>query len=273
MDADAVQELLGALQKPQIVDLELIDGDATEHAVALLPEGYKLESLKALLPPPRRIRQAVTATTVESFTRYVNAYHTGRCAVFADEDKARFEAVLDYHKPSGERGEQEHVVTYGAPFSLEWQAWVGNHGKFLPQVEFATFLESRLPEIVAPAPASLLELALDLQVHKAVVFRSDHVLQNGQTRFRYEEEISGSSSRNGELVIPKSFTIRVPVFQGEPPVDVEALFKYRLADQKLTLGYQLLRHEYVVIGAARKVAESLRAGLDPAVQYYRGKRS
>ena len=274
MDADAITEIRNVLGKPQLHEL------GGERAFVTLPPNYRLEDVSKLLPPPERPQQRVKLTTVESFVAYVNRYRTESTAVFADETVGKFEAVLDYHGapvqrglalPPG-RGHQDHLAYYDAPHSVEWKAWAARDGQWMTQLDFAQLIESRLTDVVTPAPADLMQLALELQVHKAAEFRSEQVLQTGQTRFRYEETISGSS-RGGELAIPKAFTILVPIFTGEKPQPVELLFRFRLQDAKLSLSYQIQRREQLVAQAALQVSESIRAGLHADVQFYRGTRA
>jgi uncharacterized protein YfdQ (DUF2303 family) len=292
MDAEAVRELVDSIARPELHEL------GTEHAIITLPPEFKIEDAKRFLPPPSRPQQKVQLTTVESFVAYVNRYRTGSTAVFADETVGKFEAVLDYHnavtlieptKPAAggdeiaarivaystsdvRRGHQDHVAFYDAPHSVEWKAWAGRDGQWMNQQDFALFVESRLLEVISPAPADLMQLALELQIHKAAEFRSEQVLQSGQTRFRYEETISGSS-RGGELAIPKAFTIAIPVFLGEKPETIELLFRFRLQDAKLSLSFQVQRKEQIVAAAAQRVSEAIRAGLDKDVQFYRGRRA
>jgi len=273
MDADAITEIRNVLGKPQLHEL------GGERAFVTLPPNYRLEDVSKLLPPPERPQQRVKLTTVESFVAYVNRYRTASTVVFADETVGKFEAVLDYHRAAllepddcPERGDQDHLAFYDAPHSVEWKAWAARDGQWMTQLDFALLIESRLTDVVTPAPADLMQLALELQVHKAAEFRSEQVLQTGQTRFRYEETISGSS-RGGELAIPKAFTILVSIFTGEKPQPVELLFRFRLQDAKLSLSYQIQRREQLIAQAALQVSESIRAGLHADVQFYRGTRA
>lgn len=272
MDADAISTLLDALRRTEVVDLEGL----VERGVVTVPEGCRLEDVSKFLPPPARVRQRVTLSTVESFVGYVNAYAEPSATVFADENVGTFEAVLDYHVPvkgrdDDGRGDCDHVAHYAAPHSIAWKAWDTRNGQWMNQTDFATFVESRLSEIVAPPAADLMQLALELQVHKAAEFRSSIVLQNGQTQLRYEENLSGST-RNGELKVPKSFRFAVPIFEGEKPTEVEALFRYRLQEAKLSVAFVIVEREKLVANAAAAVAAEIRKGLLPSLQYFRGKR-
>lgn len=286
MDAEAVREIVDALARPTLHEL------GEDHAVMALPPEHRIEDVRKFLPPPNRPQQKVQLTTVESFVGYVNRYRSASTAVFADETVGKFEAVLDYHRAvvkvldiepqdpvvlsvtesSVERGHQDHLASYDAPHSVEWREWVARDGQWMNQQDFALFVESRLLDIVTPAPADLMQLALELQIHKAAEFRSEQVLLSGQTRFRYEETISGSS-RGGELQIPKAFTISIPVFMGEKPETIELLFRFRLQEAKLSLSFQVQRKAQIVAAAAQRVSEAIRAGLDKDVQFYRGRRA
>ena len=69
------------------------------------------------------------------------------------------------------------------------------------------------------------------------------------------------STGAGEMVIPDTFTIRIPVFVGGPLYDIEARLRYRLHEGKLAIGYELVRPVLVRLDAIQKVTAEIRAGL------------
>lgn len=247
-----------------------------EHAVAVVPEGFTVKDLRPMLPPPPRPVELLELLTRESFCDYILRFGLPKDAVvFADETKAEYRAVLDYHRttePRGAtvRGTCDHQVRYTCPLSPEWQTWTAASGKMVAQADFAKFLEDNLPDIVQPAAADMLKIALTLQVKKDANYASDLRLDNGQTQFRYEETIRGTT-KAGDLTIPETFIISVPVFLGEARVTVTARLRYRIVEQKLAIGYELVRPQHVRLAAVGEVTRQVRERL-PEVALYVGRR-
>ena len=259
MDAEAIQTIVNNLARPSI---QMI-GDNTERVMALLPDNFTVEDVSRFFPPPPRIVQKVELLTVESFCAYVNAYRLPQTTIFADERIGLYEAVLDYHHEASvvipdrsPRGECDHVAGYSCPKSLQWQTWTGSNGKSMTQTEFALFLETNLRDIIEPAAADLLQVAVSLQVHKSAQFSSEIRLDNGQTQFRYEETISGSS-KVGKLEVPTKFVLQVPVFLGGRAFQIEARFRYRMADGKLSFAFDLVRPQETFLAAVAIVTHEV----------------
>lgn len=235
-----------------------------EHAVAVVPDGFTVKDLSSLLPPPPRPKESIVLLSPRALAEYVRAFgQAPLTAIFADEPRGHYQAILDYHQPGQPgRGTCDHRAVYDCPASEEWKIWTAAHGKQLPQVDFARFLENNLPDIVAPAAADMLRVALTLQVKKDVNFESDLRLDNGQAQLRYEETVRGTT-RAGDLVIPDQFTISIPVFEGTPRVTIVARLRYRLAEQKLVMWYELV-HQLKACGAplpeGRKSWDAMKGG-------------
>lgn len=267
MDGESMKELLDTVRSS--VGLTKF---SDEHGVVVVPEGFAVRDIRDMLPPPPRPREAIELLTAQSLCDYVT--HFGlpdRTAIFADEMRADFRAVLDYHLVHGTRGTCDHTARYTCPQSAEWRIWAGpSNGKLIPQADFARFIEDNLPDIISPSSADMLQIAFTLQVKKDASYSSDLRLDNGQTQFRYEETIRGST-RAGDLSIPDSFTISIPVFVGEPRVTIGARLRYRISEQKLVIGYELIRPQVVLLAAVQTVTASIRSQL-AGYQLYIGKR-
>jgi len=265
MDVETVRELRDLVAKPELHEV------GQDRAFVTLPPEFRVEDVSKLLPPPERIQQRPKLLTAASFCDYVKEFATGATAVFADEQAAKYVAVLDYHAGPGilaKRGACDHVAAYECPKSDQWNTWLGLNGKMLDQVAFAQFLQANLRDVMEPAPADLLKIALELQVHKSANFQSEVRLDNGQTVFRYEEQIRGSA-KGGDIEIPSQFTIGIPVFFGDQAFRLDALFKYRMAEGKLTLGFEILRPLDVYRAAVTAVTAHMRKQLAD-VRFYVG---
>jgi uncharacterized protein YfdQ (DUF2303 family) len=264
MDADAINELISAMQMPEIHDM------GADHKFVTLPKGTTFHSLKDLMPPPDRVKQKVTLLTVLSFVEYVNRFKATDSTIFANEVTGQYEATLDYHSANDKRGTSDHVAAYLCPKSEQWKAWTEKDKVWFGQQEFAEFLESNLKEIHSPPGAQFLEVALQLQVHKAAEFASDVRLDNGQVKFRYDETVRGTA-RNGDIEIPASFVLKMPVVVDGAVFQIEARFRYRMTEGKLTLGYELIRPKEVWQAAIKQVTDEVRKGAT-SVHLYAGAR-
>ena len=271
MDESAIEALFSKFVSPAIIRT----GD--EHSFALLPNGFAVKDVSDLLPPPNRVDQKVELLTVESFCAYVNAYRLPSTTVFADERVGRYEAVVDYHReesvataPEDRRGTCDHVAIYESPLSLQWKAWNGSSGKWFVQTEFAQFLEANLRDVRRPAAANLMQVAVELQIHKDAQFSSEIRLDNGQNRFRYEETIRGTT-KAGDLEIPAAFVIAIPVLIGGDLAEIEARFRYRLNEGKLSLSYELIRPSEAWLAAIAAVTKGIEADC-PDVNVFVGAR-
>lgn len=266
MEAQAMREMLDTVKSS--VGLTRFDD---EHGMVVVPEGFSVKDIRDMMPPPPRPREAIELLTAQSFCDYVTRFGADtRTVVFADEVSGLFTSVLDYHSPVGDRGTCDHRATYRCPHSEEWKIWTGGSGRLLPQVEFARFVENNLPDIVSPSAADMLQIALSLQVKKDAHYSSDLRLDNGQTQFRYEETIRGTT-KAGDLTIPDTFTINVPVLVGEERRTVAARLGYRIAEQKLVIGYELVRPQVVLLAAIQTVTATIKAQL-AGFPLYIGKR-
>jgi uncharacterized protein YfdQ (DUF2303 family) len=272
MNEDAIKAIAELIRPAQI-----LDGLNEEHKYALVPEGMTAINLAGFLGVPDRIHQMVETLSVPALCDYLKRYATSESVIFANEPAAAYEAVLDYHPKmvaddASTRGEMDHVATYRCPQSDQWKIWNGASHKMVSQVDFAVFIEANLRDITAPPGADMLQLALQLQVHKSAEFESDIRLDNGQTKFRYTENIKGTSNtKAGDLEIPQGFTLRLPVFVDGSTFAQEARFKYRMVEGKLSLGYELIRPLETFAAAVKQVTAEIRKGA-PTLPLFQGVR-
>lgn len=221
---------------------------------AVVPNDCIVKGLEHLLPLPRRAKAAVAAHTAATFDAYFNRFKTPASVIFADRDAFALVGVLDYHAPD-QAAFREHHVTYTAPKSKEWTTWRGASGKKMPQADFAQFIEDNVIDIHSPPGADVLEVARGLQAKKSVDFVSAIRLSDGSQQFSYSETIDGSTAK-GSLKVPEEFTLGIPVFFGGDAYDVRARLRYRIAESKLHLWFDLYRPEYIEQDAFNRVVEA-----------------
>lgn len=208
-------------------------------------------------PLSGHIRQRVKLDDADSFSAYVNTFKTEHSQLFVSIERHNMTALLDYHAASGngDAGKPDyldHRAVYEMPFSEEWARWTRIDGVPMPQVKFAEFLEENLADIVEPAGASILEVALQLQQKKKVQFDSGIRLQDGSTQLTYREEVENAGKNN--MVVPTEFTIGIPVFFGGDRYKLKALLRYRIEEGKLTFHIVLHRRQFVLQAAVKATA-------------------
>ena len=229
---------------------------------------WHAESVEKFLPAPVRVRRHLQATELSGFVEYFNRWRGASSAVYADQDAVTVKAVIDEHdvRETGEVvGEGDlpvkedapswctHTVTYKCPFSRQWKAWIENDRRRLPQIEFAEWLEDRVSDIQEPEGTELLQLCTQLQIHRKVVYSSAQRLETGEFSFAYSDEDTGA----GTVEVPAMLELGIPVFQGGTTYKVEARFRYRLADGKLHLWYELVEPDKYVEDAFTEVCDRI----------------
>jgi uncharacterized protein YfdQ (DUF2303 family) len=150
-------------------------------------------------------------------------------------------AVLNDHGDADKAaGWRDHRLVLDLIPTPQWQTWTGVDGRMQGQVAFAEFLEQNLADIVEPAGATMLEIATYLESKRDVAFRSGVRLNSGAIQFEHSENIEARVGA-GQVAVPETFTIGIPVFVGLAPFAMVCRFRWRNESGKLTLGYRLQR--------------------------------
>lgn len=254
---------------PQLVD--------PHERLYVVPRDFELKFADTInvSPHPRRSLAKVTFWDPTSLAEYVTKHHEPGTQLYADAVNRRIVAVLNDHEDSyvdgedGAPGWRDHVATLDVRPSDQWQAWCGADGKQVDQITFAEFIEDHASDVGDPPPADLVEMALHLQAHRDVQFRSVAVLANGQRQLTYDETINARVGR-GELTVPDTVTLCLPIFEGTEPVLVRARFRYRLRGQELTMGIVLHRRTEIERAAFEGIVESVRDAIPRDTAVYIG---
>ena len=210
-----------------------------ESAFIVVPEGYKVEDLGRFLNAPIRVQSTVKCETVEALIDYYKRFCDDAASlVFACCESFQVVGVLDWHRPGAKAGFAEHRVVYEAPRSDEWKIWNESDAKIMSQTEFALFIENNVKDIREPAGADMLEIARTLEANTKVEFASAIRLSDGQREFTYKEEIEGTT-RRGQMKVPETFLLGIPVFIAGEPYAVTARLRYRIDHGTLRLWYDL----------------------------------
>lgn len=233
------------------------------RARLLVPDGFKLADVDDPHSVPPYIKQKVVVDDRASLVAYVNRFSDERSILIADYDAGVIGAVLDYHRDACSDGvvaltaqPGRHQAALVLRPSEEFTRWSAIQGKRLPQAEFAAFLEENATDIVRPEPAVMIEISRDLEATQGVTFKSSTRLESGDRAFVYETE----TRTRGEVQVPREFTIEIPIWHGEAPVQLRCAFRWQIAGGGLVLGFEWRRVEYQrradFAQVATKVAEA-----------------
>jgi uncharacterized protein YfdQ (DUF2303 family) len=202
--------------------------------------------LEAGLAAPLRKRGTVRVFDAVSFNAILSANDECDTTIYIDRDvdNPAIVAVLNGNGESGP-GWGDFRVEIVFRLTPQWRKWKHIDGKMLPQVTFAEFIEENIGDIVSPPGADMLEIAQDLSARRSVDFKSNVRLADGRLQFQNVENMEAQVGP-GQIGIPPSITLGLAPVQGLPPFKVEARFRYRIENGKLTLGVKLQRLEDIM---------------------------
>lgn len=260
---EKIEELVQSIQEPVVPPA----ASATKpDAFILVPAGWETKKLE-VPEKPRRIAQQIELHDAGSFAGYVKEFKTDTTAVLLNEDTRKFTSILDYHGGiAGDGGKQrpewcDHVATFVARTTPEWDTWFGSNRKAFGQVEFATFLEDNLIDVADPVGAELLEITRTLEAKKDVSYSSAIRLNNGSVRINYDEQIKGTANTQaGTIEIPEQFTLQIQVIRGGSVYRFPARFKYRLKERALVLWYEIVRPHKILEQALAETVAAIQEG-------------
>lgn len=240
-EAETIAELaVNAAGKPSIAKTK------AGREFLVLPKGVEWKDVTepnaVNKPLGDHISQGVTLQTVGSLVDYANRFKGDDTVLLADIDANAIVAAIDYHGPH-KAAHVDHRARMTLPFSVEWKTWTAIHGKLMPQLEFARFLEENAADIAAPAGADLLEACRDLQAVRHVNFKKAVRTATDNENFEYSDETKATSSDGLEL--PSKFLLSLPVYFGDPAQSLYAFLRWRLDEGQLLLGVALHRAEHV----------------------------
>lgn len=205
---------------------------------------------------PRRKTGTTIVRDVDSFAYYYAKHADDATETYVDLDEGVITAVLDAHQPDPDAPRWgEHRLKLVMTPTEPWKRWTGANRRYMPQVDFAEFLEDNLPDI-APEPvpaAGMLEIARTFQAKTSVAFSSGVVAASGDITLAYEETTTASGGAKGKIPIPRAFAVGIAPFDDCDPYKIEARFRHRIRGNALHLAYILDRPEDVVRDAVKSV--------------------
>lgn len=234
---------------------------------ALIPDGFKLETLERLLPQPQRIKSTITLTDADSFIRYWQTYADDKSVLFSDLAARKFRAVFDYQQP-GQPAWGDFRAELTLRHTSEWKTWTGKNNEWMPQITFAEFIELHALDVIDPISADLVLMTQTLQMRKKVSYTSGQRLHDGRVQLTYVEEQEGTAGPKGDLRIPEKIMLALRVFEGCEKYQVPAFLRYRIGDDRqLKFMYQIERPERIVEDAFGLVCKQLEVGCTGGQKY------
>ncbi len=239
-------------------------GENGEHPYVVVPTGYKFADLEYLLPNPTRKQGNIVTTDADSFIKYVmdeKAWTGARIYANLDSETAKLGLVAVLNDHGTHPQWRDHRCTYDPKLSLEWKRWSGSDRREMNQLEFASFIEDNIGDVVSvndsPNGTQMLGMALAFErtADKKVASRVN--LQSGGVRFEFIDDDNKQTKSAMEAF--SRFNIGVPVFYGsDSAYPVEARLKYREKDGKVIFWYELVRADRVFQTAAREVIQRIK---------------
>ncbi|MEH3107127.1 MAG: DUF2303 family protein [Sphingomonas fennica] len=238
-----------------------------------------------------------TMLSLASLIEHINRTKDDSSVIFADDDRSKpsIVAVLDYHHGGGlaDAGSALELARFGKhrsafafPLSDEWKAWIENNAKPMDMVEFAAFLEERLPDVLAlipgedvlsedigrmvdalggpdiiASPGRLMELSRGLQVNENSRVREVVNLATGEGVVQWEA--THTDETGAPLRVPKVFLIGIPVFRNDGLYRIAARLRYRKREGgRIVFWYELWRTDRTFDHAFQMAVERVRVETD-----------
>lgn len=212
---------------------------------AALPLDHGLTELQDTARLPIYPGQRLQVDNRAALTTYTNRFKDDRSIIVADFDKLEITAHLDWHPHNqhedfGTSGAQVHAVTLKLRPSEEFARWNAVEGKLLPQEAFARFLEENSTDVGYPEAATMIEISRDFEATVGQTYKSAVRLDNGDRKLIFQTDTNAKN----DVVIPQRFTLSIPIYNGEAPDTLTALFRWRAQDGGVALGFEWHRVEY-----------------------------
>ena len=262
-ETNAISNLVtGAAAKPVLLD----DKWGRQHILRpkLISAGSGSSSIEyirdditpkgAVKIDPAFIDQNVNIDQAQSLIDYVNRFKTANTVILADVDDLEVVAVIDYHSQgSTTPGLAEHHAILTLSYSAEWQEWQSIDGRMYDQKAFARLLDINSGDIMSPDSATLLETVMDMEMSTSIrVARRLEATGSARGDHSAERKTTGT-------VLPPFFLLEIPIFTGEPKVQVRAMTKDNQDGNtgKISLGLDLVRTRILVETELGRIARGI----------------
>ncbi len=243
--------------------LRKVDISKTDIPCAIVPRVGQLVGLEGFLEKPMLKRAVVELWDRESFVAYIKNHKLPTSRIFANfvAETPKAECVMDYHG-NGEAFWGLHRADLVMKNSKDWLLWMSHNKKRFGQRDFAEFIEENLHAFSQPSAAEMLEVVRDFKACTKAVFSSEVSEDNGDVVFHFEQKTSPEKTKRGKLEVPERFAIKIPVFEGEPAVEIEAWLRYDITEGVLTFRYVLKQPEKAREEEATRILAEIKKATD-----------
>jgi uncharacterized protein YfdQ (DUF2303 family) len=244
--------------------------------VIITKDDYNIHEREHLLPAPLRKDRTSTLDDALSFIDFVKLHNEPTTTIFISMDEGEMvleiRAIFNGHHEKT-TGWGDHRAIFSPKKSEEWKRWVGNNGRKFTQLEFARFIESRLPDInnggdsTLPTASELLTFATKLEDTRRVSFKSGINMQNGMVQLSFVED--GDSSTQGNIAMYREFSLGLRPFINGDAYGVRAYLRYSIERDsgKLTMWYELQQVNKVFTTASEEVIKQIKESISYPIFY------
>lgn len=261
-------------QKPQVIDVSAL---ASGAQILALPNTMGIRGIKTYLDEylkkPERRSGTLTAFDSDSFVKITNRFKNSNSALFQKASygdnafSASLLSILNY-SPATDKNEDadnnDHRVQYGFPISEELKLWLGNNKKPMNSVEFATFLEDNIADMVVatdnwsvnfgengvPAfatPSKIVELSRGIEVRVDERVTNAYRVSDGSFAMQYTNENKDATGQ--PLKLPEWFCLGIKVFENGDFYQLPARLRFRVKEGQVAWHYELYRKRDVLSAA------------------------
>jgi uncharacterized protein YfdQ (DUF2303 family) len=245
----------------ELSDLKLVDIGGVQHA--LVPDGMMLRSFEELQERPSRISQEKELREPVSFIDYVNQFKDDNTRLYGSINcmGCRITAIIDDNEAdNGKARFCSHKATLKLYSSPEWQLWAGNNKEYIPQKEFAEFLQENISCIAQPDHAMLLECTRKFIVKRNATVTSV-VYEGGGLAVDLQEEVRGQTK--GETVsMPTEIVLGLRPFEQAPKYQVKVALRFREKNGGIEFAYSMIEPERIVESAFKDIREEVEKGTE-----------
>jgi len=232
---------------------------------AVIPEGFKIESLETFQDTPNRIIADHRFVTVNSLAEYVNSFGGDNTMICANYEGAKILVTIDGDNAAdGSASHKSHKARFEAQVHDITKAWLAICSRPMAQSVFGQFLEDRAQDVIKPEAASVMEMVMTFDATKKVTFKSAQRLHDGQRQLVYVEE----NEAKGAVTFPDHFMILAPIYRGMEPQQIKFLVRYRIDDGKLHFSVEMHDRERMLREAFDRCVDALKTAVSLEAPVY-----
>jgi uncharacterized protein YfdQ (DUF2303 family) len=273
-------------------DLANIGGGAQNIPIIIPKNGSDAKSLKHILdeylPNPERMTGNVILQTQESFTDFVNKFQRPESLVFANTNKSKLTAVIDYHDQGNSRPQfGEFRAHFECPLSNQLKKWLEGNDRWMDQADFAHFIEDSIFDVVDPPNLSeniaeddkgianianvlgtkysginkLITASRGLKITVEEEYVQSISLASGETKMSFSKVNKAGATVVDEAIVPEMFLIVIPIYRGGSNYRLAVRLRHKTDSTagRVKWKYEVYRLQHTIDHAFTDVVNGLKA--------------